>query len=95
MECQHPLVGPSTRPYHLCWDAKVLTGNAQPRTREEHEAFLLAAFDPENVFDFSNPEDRAEFIGSIGGPSEADSGQPRPLAASLGQVSSRGLEARP
>jgi hypothetical protein len=49
-------------------DAKVLTGKAQPRTREEHEAFLLAAFDPEDVFDFSNPEDKAEFIGSIGGP---------------------------
>jgi hypothetical protein len=79
----------------IALDAKVLTGNAQPRTREEHEAFLLAAFDPEDVFDFSNPEDKAEFIGSIGGPSEADSGQPRPLAASLGQVSSRGLEARP
>jgi hypothetical protein len=37
-----------------------LTGNAQPRIREEHEAFLMAVFDPEDVFDRSNPDDLAE-----------------------------------
>ena len=45
------------------WSAKVLTagGNAQPRTRKEFHAFLMAAFDPEEVFDFSNPEEVAEY----------------------------------
>jgi hypothetical protein len=42
------------------WSARVLTGNAQPRTREENEAFLMAAFDSEDVFDLSNPDDLAE-----------------------------------
>jgi hypothetical protein len=39
----------------------VLTGNAQPRTRDEHKAFLLAAFEPGDTFDFSNPGDVAEY----------------------------------
>jgi hypothetical protein len=43
------------------WSANVLTGSAQPRTREEHTAFLMSAFDPEEVFDFSNLDDVAEF----------------------------------
>jgi hypothetical protein len=43
------------------WGANVLTGNAQPRTPEDCHAFLMAAFDPEDVFDFSNPADVAEF----------------------------------
>ena len=38
-----------------------LTGYPKPRTREEHAAFLMSAFDPEDVFDFSNPDDVAEF----------------------------------
>lgn len=43
------------------WSAKVLTGNAQPRTPKERHAFLMAAFDPEDVFDFSNPSDVEEY----------------------------------
>jgi hypothetical protein len=43
------------------WSARVLTGNAPPRTRHECEAFLMAAFDPEAVFDFSNPADVKEY----------------------------------
>jgi hypothetical protein len=43
------------------WGARILTGSAQPRTRHEHEAFLMAAFDPGDVFDLSNPDDVAEF----------------------------------
>jgi hypothetical protein len=39
------------------WDAKGLTGYSQPRTPEEHAAFLMSVFDPEEVFDFSNPDD--------------------------------------
>ena len=42
------------------WSAKVFTG-AQPRTREEHLAFLMAAFEPGDTFDFSNPGDMTEF----------------------------------
>jgi hypothetical protein len=42
------------------WSARVLTGYSQPR-RGEHTDFLMAAFDPEDVFDFSNPGDVAEF----------------------------------
>jgi len=29
--------------------------------REENRAFLMAAFDPEDVFDFSNPADVEEY----------------------------------
>ena len=43
------------------WDAKLLTGYSQPRTRGEHTAFLMAAFEPRDVFDFSNPDAVAEF----------------------------------
>jgi hypothetical protein len=43
------------------WAAKVLTGYHQPRRRKEHTAFLMAAFEPGDTFDFSNPEDSAEF----------------------------------
>jgi hypothetical protein len=43
------------------WSADVLTGYSQPRTPEEYKAFLMAAFEPEDVFDFSNPSDVAEF----------------------------------
>jgi hypothetical protein len=41
--------------------ARVLTGNAQPRTRAECDAFLMAAFEPGDVFDFSNPADVEEY----------------------------------
>ena len=44
------------------WSAKVLAaGNTQPRTREEHTDFLMAAFDSEDVFDFANPDDAEAF----------------------------------
>jgi hypothetical protein len=43
------------------WNAKVLTGYSPPRTLEEHAAFLMSAFDPEDVFDFNNADDVAEF----------------------------------
>jgi hypothetical protein len=43
------------------WSARVLTGDARPRTREEHAAFHEAAFEPGDTFDFSNPEDVAEY----------------------------------
>ena len=43
------------------WHAKVLTGDAQPRTREEHVAFHLAAFERGDVCDLSNPSDADEF----------------------------------
>jgi hypothetical protein len=43
------------------WSAKSYTGDVQPRSREEHMAFLLAAFEPGDLFDFSNPDDPAEF----------------------------------
>jgi hypothetical protein len=43
------------------WDARMLTGNAQRRSPEEHTAFLMAAFDSEEIFDFSNPSDVAEY----------------------------------
>ena len=43
------------------WSAKMLTGYAQPRTRKEHADFLMAAFDPEDVFDFANPDDAEAF----------------------------------
>ena len=43
------------------WSAKALTGNARPRTREEHTDFLMAAFEPGDTFDFRNPEDVTEF----------------------------------
>ena len=46
---------PSRRP------TKMLTGYAQPRTRKEHTDFLMAAFEPGDTFNFSNPEDVAEF----------------------------------
>jgi hypothetical protein len=52
---------PVAAPSQGRWSAKVLTGNAQPRTREENRAFLMAAFDPEDVFDFSNPSDVEEY----------------------------------
>jgi hypothetical protein len=42
------------------WSAKMLTGYSQPR-REEHTDFLMAAFDPKDVFDFSNPDHVAEY----------------------------------
>jgi hypothetical protein len=37
------------------------TGNAQPRTLEEHAAFLMDAFDSEDIFDFNDSDDVAEF----------------------------------
>jgi hypothetical protein len=43
------------------WSAKVLTGYLQPRTREENRAFLMVAFNSEDVFDFSNPGDVEEY----------------------------------
>ena len=43
------------------WDARVLTGDAKPRSHAEHAAFLATAFEPGDVFDFSNPIDVAEF----------------------------------
>jgi hypothetical protein len=43
------------------WSAKVLTGNAQPRTPKDCHAFLMVAFEPGDTFDFSNPDDMAEF----------------------------------
>ena len=39
----------------------MLTGYSQPRTRKEHTDLLMAAFEPGDTFDFSNPEDAAEF----------------------------------
>jgi hypothetical protein len=43
------------------WGARILTGSAQPRTRQECEAFLMAAFEPGDVFDLSNPDDAEEY----------------------------------
>jgi hypothetical protein len=43
------------------WSPGVLTGNTQPRTQRDCHAFLMAAFEPGDTFDFSNPEDIAEF----------------------------------
>ena len=43
------------------WNAKSLRGADQPRTREEHMAFLLAAFEPASLIGASNPADVAEF----------------------------------
>jgi hypothetical protein len=43
------------------WDAAILTGSAQPRTRAESDAFLAAAFEPGDTYDFSNSEDVAEW----------------------------------
>ena len=43
------------------WGARIPTGSAQLQTRQEYEAFLMAAFDPEDVLDLNNPDDLAEF----------------------------------
>ncbi len=58
---KHPSSWPVAGSATTRWSAKVLTGSAQPRTLEEHAVFLMSAFDPEDVFDFSNPGDVEEF----------------------------------
>ena len=59
---------------HTRWSARILTGNAQPRTREEHRAFLEAAFEPGELFDFTNPDDVAQVQAALSA-SEEQSGQ--------------------